>query len=250
MKCKLLFLSILFATLSCTSQSDIVSIDGHTIAQEDVAYRLAIDRAYGNDRSTATEVILQLIMQALREVVAEKEHIHVSDSMIEQEAMRIDRETKAPAILVKVKDVFSKHRDYLKHYVRPILIERSLQERFFFDTLYQEEPYTIIKDAFVRSETKVLSSDSVLKVFEPSNEQLAYYEKSAGKSIGEDKYSYFFVRQKAGKKVVYIIPKNDYTKWLHTEALKISVVVNDEELKEKLLKRTESSQFWQKLLNK
>jgi hypothetical protein len=209
-----------------------------------------IDRAYGNDQSTATGVILQLIMQALREVIAEKEHIHVTDSMIKQEAVRIDRETKAPAILVKVKDVFRKHRDYLQHYVRPILIQRSLQEKFFFDTLYQEEPYTVIKEVFARSEAEVLSSDSVLKVFEPSDEQLAYYEDAAGKGIAEDKYSYYFLGRKAGKKVVYLTPKNDYTKWLHAEALKISVVVHDGELREKLLKRTENSQFWQKLLKR
>jgi len=241
---------MLFASLSCESQSDIVSIDGHRITQKDVAYRLDIDKAYGNDQSTATEVILQLIMQTLREVIAEKEHIHVTDSMIEQEAVRIDRETKAPGILVKVKSVFSKHRDYLQHYVRPIFIQKSLQEKFFFDTLYQEEPYNIIKEAFSRSKNRLLSSDSALKVFETSDEQLRYYENSAGDGIGQDKYSYYFVKQKAGKKVVYLIPKNDYTEWFRTEAQKVFLVVNDEELRDKLLKRTQESEFWQEILSK
>ncbi len=250
MKCKSLILSILIASLFCESKSDLVSIDGRRITRKDVAYRLDIDRAYGNDQSTTTEVILQLIMQMFREVIAEKEHIYVTDGMVEQEALRIDRETKTPGILAKVKDVFSNRRDYIEHYVRPILIEKSLQEKFFFDTLFQEEPYKIIKEAFSRSENKLLSSDSILKVFEPSDEQLKHYENSAGNRIGEDKYSYYFVKQKVDKKFVYLISKNDYTKWFRTEALKVSVTVNDEELKEKLLKRTQDSEFWQKILSK
>ena len=250
MKSKSLLFVLLLAVVICQSTSDIVSVDGRKITQQDVSYRLAIDKAYGNDQSGTTEVVLQLIMQELREVIADKEQIFITDSMIEQEALRIDMETKAPGILAKVKAVFTDHHEYLKHYVRPVLVEKSLQEEFFFDTLHQKEPLRIINEAFTRSAGKPSNPDSTLNVFEPDNEQLKYYENSAEKGIGEDKYSYFFLIEKNGKKTVYLVPKMDYTEWLHTEALKVRVHVYDEELRKKLLTRTRNSEFWQKILSK
>ncbi len=250
MKCKSLLLVLLWAFIFCQSTSVIISISGRTIHQEHITYRLAIDEAYGKDQSGTTEVVLQLIMQELREVIADKERIYITDSMTVQEAMRIDRETKAPGTLAKVKAVFTDHHDYLKHYVRPVLIEKSLQEEFFFDTLYQMGPYRIINEAFARNASKPSSPDSMLKILEPDNEQLTYYENAAEKGIGEDKYSYFFLKEEGEKKTVYLVPKMDYTEWLHTEALKVPVQVHDEELMEKLLTRTHNSEFWQKILSK
>lgn len=249
MKCKSLLFILLWAFIFCQSTSVIISINGRTIIQEHVTYRLAIDKAYGNGQSGTTEVVLQLIMQELREVIAEKEQIYITDSMINHEVLRIDEETKAPEILAKVKAIFTDHHDYLKHYVRPVLVERLLQEKFFFDTLYQMEPYRIIKEAFAQSTGKHSSADSLLKVFEPDDEQLKYYQNAAEKGIGEDKYSYFFLIEKGGKKTVYLVPKMDYTEWLHAEALKVPVHVNDGELKERLLTRTCNSEFWQTILS-
>ncbi len=247
MKCKSLVLILPLAFIVCQSIPDMVSIDEKTITQHDVSYRLAIDKVYGNDQSGTTEAILQLIMQELREAIMQQEEIYITDSMIEQEALRINNETKAPVRLAEVKAVFADHRDYLKHYVRPILVEKLLQEMFFFDTLYHEESYRIINEAFAQSVNAHI--DSTLRILEPNKDQLRYYEHAAKKSIGEDKYSYFFVRQEGGKKRVYFVPKEDYTTWFQAEALKVPVRVHDKELKEKLLNRTRNSDFWQKILS-
>jgi len=247
MKCKLFLFVLLWAHIFCQSPRVIVNISDKTIEQLDVSYRLAIDRPYGNDQSSEVEVVLQLVLQELREVITEQEGIYISDSMITHEALRIDKETKAPEILAKVKAVFADHRDYLRHYVRPILVEKLLQEMFFFDTLYHMESYRIINEAFVQRVNARI--DSTLRILEPNKDQLRYYRNAAEKGIGEDKYSYFFIRQEGGKKKVYLVPKEDYTTWFHTEALKVPVRVHDKELKKKLLNRTRNSEFWQKILS-
>lgn len=250
MKCKLFLFVPLWAFIFCQSTPIIISINDRVIDQKDVNYRLAIDRAYGNDQSGETEVIVQLIMQELREIIAEQEGIYITDSMITHEALRIDKETKAPKTLTKVKAVFANYNDYLRHYVRPVLVERLLQEEFLFDTLYQMEPYRIINKALAQSVSKRFDPDSSLRVIEPSDKQLQYYENYADNGIGEDKYSYFFLKRTGGKKAVYLVPKMDYTKWLHTEALKVPVRVYNEELRVRLLDRTRSSEFWQTILSK
>jgi len=190
-----------------------------------------------------------LIQQQLREVIAKEHNILMNKRTLEHESARFDRETMAPEILDRVKKIFSENRDdYLKHYVRPILVERLLQEKFLFDTLYHKEPYKKVKEASNKIKGAATITDTVVKVFEPGKELLPYYENALGKGICEDKYSYYFVNRNEKRLIVYLVPKNDYTEWFQTEALKIKVEIYDKKLKEKLLLRTKDSVFWQKLL--
>ena len=129
-----------------------------------------------------------------------------------EESERINKNTKDSQILSRVKDVFSRnHEAYLQRYVKPVLIERLLQNKFFFDTLYQKDPWKKINEAYNGVTRK---SNASVKVFSPKKtSSLSYYKQFINKGISEDKYNYFFIKENKDDIEVYITRKHDFTKW-------------------------------------
>lgn len=250
MKEKLYFIILIILLLDCKSNKDIIiMLDNEIINGNHVRYAVLIEDAYGDTNQDTVSILCKLIQQRLHEVIAKNEGIIVTDRMLASESDRFDKETKSPDILNRVSNIFGKKRqDYLEYFVKPVLIERLLQEKFFSDTLYHKNVYNKLKDAYAKLEKDLIITDSTIRIFEPSEESYSHYKNAIGKNICEDKYTYFFVKVKWGKITVYSVKKNDFTEWFWGEALKIRVDIHDNELRKRLLMRTDGSDFWHNLL--
>jgi len=248
-KTKLLLAVLLI--ISCSRSPEFLNVEGRKITKEDIRARLQIEKVYNSQYYDTTGVIFIIIQQIWRENIAQDIGISITKEKIEKEAKRIDRETKAPHILNRVKEIFGQNDNkYLQHYVKPVLTERLLQEKFLFDTLYQKVPWRKINKAYVQVE-RLEEPDTSVRVFIPEEDDIAsFYMKYLNKGVVEDKYSYFFVKKINKKNQVYHIPKNDFTTWFHEKAIKYPVIIHDENLKKKMLQRVRGSEFWDKVLRR
>ncbi len=238
----------LILVLNCRNKAKI-EIGNSYVDKERISNQIAIDKAYGNVKSDTISCILEILQQQLCEAIAANNSVAINDSLILTEADRFDRETIAPDILNRVKGIFSNNRNaYLEYYVRPILTERLLQEKFCFDTVYQKEPYRLVNEVFSKVECNSPIVDSNVTIFFPNDKIASSYQMALNKSILEDKRSYYFAREIHGILTVYIVKKNDYTEWFEGEALKVPLRIYDSKLKERLLETTRENAFWQQLL--
>jgi hypothetical protein len=248
--CRLIFYGILYLVLLCgCGEKNLIKVGNKPINKEHLKYKIAIDMSYGEEKPDTTSVFLVLIQQMLKEIIAEKEGILITEQMIKDEAERIDQETKAPEIIEKVKKIFGKDRKgYLEHYVKPVFVERYLEQKFFYDTLYQKIPYDKIKEGFSRVKKNLPIVDTEIRIFKPQKELLDFYKNGLGKGICEDKHSYYFVRGKEKNIEVYLVTKNNYTEWFQKKALDFPVVIYDNKLREMLIVKVKGNKFWEELL--
>jgi hypothetical protein len=103
---------------------------------------MQIEQAYENDNPDTVSMLFVLLWQKLQEEVATMNDIIVTPEMLWDEAGRFERETKAPIILGRIKNIYKNHeKDYFMHFVRPVLVARLLEEKFFSDRLFHENEY-------------------------------------------------------------------------------------------------------------
>jgi len=243
------FYSIIFLfILGCESQP-LLSVDGKNVTEKDIKYRLKIKKAYNADFSDTLGVIFTLIQQELREKVAKEIGIKISREELEKEALRFERNTKAPMVLSRVQKIFKNNRKgYLNRYVKPVLIERLLQEKFMFDTLYQERPWKEINKAY-QSYKMGNFSDTSVKSFTPEKPRMvSYYKQYESDGISENKYSYFFVQKKDGSLQAFSREKNDFTDWFRDKAKKYPVRIYDSKLKKKTKRKIKGNRFWEEMI--
>lgn len=239
----LFYFNILISLIGCKSPT-LISINGDNITYKDLNYKLKIEKAYNNEYSDTLGIIFSLIQESWREKIANDIGIIITRGKIEEESERINRNTKDSQTLSRVKDVFSKnHEVYLQRYVKPVLIERLLQNKFFFDTLYQKEPWKRINKAYNEIK-KGKEPDTLVRNFFPdSSNLLSYYRQFGNEVISEDKYNYFFIKKNRDDIEVYITPKNDFTKWFRRKATKYSVKVYDKKLRVNMKERIKDDKF-------
>lgn len=103
------------------------------IRQNDVAYRDQLIRlSFPNEkRSMGLE---QLIKSAVNYEILKNYGLEVPRSAIEAEETRIDRDSKKPEELQKIKNIFGPDKDsYLRVFVLPTLVDRVIYYEFFLN---------------------------------------------------------------------------------------------------------------------
>jgi len=227
----------------------------------------AIESAYGAQH-TPEELLLAAIQRGIDIELAMCMGIDLSDSVLRAESIRIDRETKAPHILMRIKQHFQhKPKDYLNTFVKPVLARRRIEELFFYDTtLYQKTPWTKANKLLAYLQEHGRFPDSITPIFsiQASNPKTKnfynFIRNIAQLEIKgevfphpiEDKYTYFVVRcsKKKDGMPVYegvAIPKENFYEfyWNFVDSLPISIY--NKELKEHLLTRVKGTR-WEKIL--
>lgn len=126
----------------CSYDSDIAQVGRHHITSDHLDYIMQIEQAYENDNPDTVSMLFVLLWQKLQEEVATMNDIIVTPEMLWDEAGRFERETKAPIILGRIKNIYKNHeKDYFMHFVRPVLVARLLEEKFFSDRLFHENEH-------------------------------------------------------------------------------------------------------------
>lgn len=249
-ECKIFYFIVLFLiSLSCSRNHPLGRVGKIEIQKKALLYQIEIDRAYGNPHSDTISAVFEIIQNFLREQVAEANKIQITERTLEKESERIDKETKAPQILSNIKKIFGRNKsEYLIHYVKPISVIRLLQQKFFFDSLYQSAPYKKIKQAYSKVKHKKTIKNTTIKIFTPKEKFLDYYKSALNKGITEEKYAYYFVKKRGKKIEVYLVSKNNYTDWFRKEASKYPVIIYDKALRQRILRRIKGNKFWESIV--
>lgn len=251
---KEIFLTILSLSIiinSCNKNERAPVVAGNNkITRNDISNRIKIEKIYDSQFVDTTGVIVQLIRFSLSELILNQMDKEISLSDLKREAERIDENTKMPGKLNRIKKIFKKEKEYLNVFVKPVLVEKTLQKSFLFDTVFQKKPYNRIKKTFRSVNSGIRIETSGVDSFTPDKDEEKYYEDIAGTGIRENRNSYYFILKKNGKIKVYLAKKRDFNEWFRKKTRNIEVTVNDKKLKSGLLRRIRGSAYWEEILNK
>ena len=268
-----LFVGLFF---SACGKRPIAKVDGIPIYSEDIKDEKGIQHAYGANY-TDEEALLLLFQQKLREyVLLKKLGIKIREKDIEKEKERIDRETKAPEILNRVKAYFNKDKKrYLKAFVYPVLVSRLLEQTFYFDTTIQKKGYMLSREKFkalkehpnmdIKNDSFYISLD--LEKMEKENKGIPFVlpfyqmdsavlrslpQKGVYPEIIEDRAGYYILRKldkKSKKFDGFFIRKRSFNKWFHDNIKDVKIEIFDKEMKNRVLLRAKGS-YIEKLIVK
>ncbi len=259
---------IFFLLISCGNY--IVEFDGIKIEKKEFEIEKKIQKIYNPDYKDE-EILLILIQKKLKIFLLEKEmNFKINEKFLMMEKERIDRETRAPFLLRRIKDLFKDEKEYIEYFVKGILASRAIEEIFFYDTIkYQRERYKIAKEYFNKIKINKkgdFSNDSLYfyvdlnkkEEIPPPPPSFFYvadsiYLKNMNifeiyPKIIEMKHRYFIVRKKDEKIFDgFIINKCDFTNWFNSKIEKLRIKIKDENLKKRLKERVKES-LWEKCI--
>lgn len=102
------------------------------ITNKDIAFRTRVSEVYYPGSGKDYIGLTQLIKGYLSEEVLKSLGQKVDQSTWEAEAQRIDQNTKAPAVLEKVKNVYGRDRkNYLNSFIRVVYADRAVYNEVF-----------------------------------------------------------------------------------------------------------------------
>ncbi len=256
-----IFLLFGFLTTGC-AQKGIAKFENRRINQSDLDNVKAIEESYGGEISD-DDAFLYLIRRLINVKLAKNMSIIITREDIEKEAERIDRETKAPEVLNKIKKHFSGNTEkYFNLFIKPELSRSLVEDKFFYDTIiYQKIPYseskTLLKDLNKGKYNKNTSKDGFkhFKIYEDdttTNYIYNYFKyklinKSDSFHIIEDKFTYFVVRKNGSAYEGFSILKEDFNNFYWEKIEKMNIIVYDNKLCDKLRNRLKNTQ-WEKVI--
>lgn len=124
-----LFIILLFFT-GCNKTVCVVG--DINISEKDVEFRAKVSEVYYPQSGKQYIALAQLIKGYLSLQVLKSLGYEVNQSTLEEEARRIDKNTKAPVFLKKIKDIYGRDRNnYLKTFVTVVYAERILYNEIF-----------------------------------------------------------------------------------------------------------------------
>ncbi|MCM2277960.1 MAG: SurA N-terminal domain-containing protein [Oligoflexia bacterium] len=112
----------------------LATVAGEPITRRDVERREAVNRIYYPEYSKDLKntSLQQLVNARVLQEILESHGRPVTDELLRQEALRIDRDTRKPDLLAQVKAVFGADEPaYLRNYVLPVIVERLIYYEFF-----------------------------------------------------------------------------------------------------------------------
>ncbi len=124
----LLMLSAVSSAKNMTSSGVSARVGDSRITERDIAYRIAVERVYGNKRADRALVLASLTKDALNMEVGRKFGINVSRENLDALDSHAEKNSRAPEILSAVKQVFGKDKEsYDRIYLSPKIISRKLR---------------------------------------------------------------------------------------------------------------------------
>ena len=118
------------------------------ISEQDIAYRIGVDQGYGTtiERPAA---LVALVKDTLARQVAARAGVMVSEKELDAFSAGVDKHSKAPAVLRKVKQVFGNDTAaYRRLYLGPKVLNRKLRNWFSRDAGMQKGSRSRIQKAY------------------------------------------------------------------------------------------------------
>jgi len=149
------FLPLIFILfISCTPGGQkrppgiISEVGSSGITSLDLSYKMAIERAYGNNSITGASALVALINDTIEKEVAKICRITIKPDEIAALSRHSDENSKAPEILAGVKSVFGKDRSsYERIFLAPKILNRKLHSAFSADPNIHKNERGLIEKA-------------------------------------------------------------------------------------------------------
>jgi len=253
------------------------------ISSKDVSYRMSIEKAYGNKTVTESDALVVLVNDALDREVGRIFGISVTPDEVNALRKHVDKTTKAPEVLAKVKSIFvDDQAAYGRLYLAPRIINKKLRTWYNQSTEIHERERTLIEKSHYLaqsgksmneaaqasslhfstinygkgkrdlppllkeyfSEKGKSSNNSMIAILETLSEGEIY------KNIVEDDHGYMVIKLIQKNKTQYTVEaitasKRPFMKWFLEQATKVHIIILDKEL-EKKLASTYSNVWWVK----
>ncbi len=128
-----LFLFILLFLAGCSKQA--CSVGDIRINEKDLSSRAEISEIYYPGSGKRYIALAQLVKGYISLEILKELGYMVDEAVLESEADRIDKNTKAPDILNKIKEIFGRDRKgYIKAFVQIVYAERVLYNEVFLNS--------------------------------------------------------------------------------------------------------------------
>ena len=119
-----------FLFSSCTK--NLCDVGDTKITSRDIEFRKRVSEVYYPGSGKDYVALAQLVKGYLSEEVLKSLGYKIDESILEGEAERIDKNTKAPDVLERIKRIYGRNRrDYIKTFVRIVYAERFLYNEVF-----------------------------------------------------------------------------------------------------------------------
>jgi len=148
---KRLFISsiLLFICLTDAEAETIAKVGGQDISRADAAYRIAIEKAYGNETMTEAVTLIGLINDAIEQEVGRINGVIITPEELTSLRKHADETSKAPEILSKVKRVFGDNlAAYDRLYLLPRIMNRKLRSWYSRNAEIHQKERTSIEKAY------------------------------------------------------------------------------------------------------
>lgn len=263
------FLIFLFFLFNKNFNKTIALVGNSIITERDINDKIKIERAYGNLNFDRTLALISLINDLLEYEIARQFKILPTKEEILAFKKHTETTSKAPAILMKVKNVFADdEKRYERIYLFPKIINNKL--RYFYSQNYEfhrkerekiETAYSLIlkgesfpsvaqKLKLERLETeleeKVEVPELLAGIIFPENKLIEIIKKtpvnSVIKGIVDDDFSFMIIknlgkRNGSWKVEMIVVNKTSFDDWFKKEASKLKIEIKDNSLKEKIKKQ-------------
>jgi len=150
----LVLILLVLSSFACTAQPEDVAVVGEvTITAEDVAYRQAVTAVRSGEPFPAHLALLQLIEEALMAEVGRTYGIVVSEQMLDDEAERVQKTSRDPETLARIRVIFDDDETaYQRLVLEPILVNQLLYACFSLGHDIQAEPLARAKEVLAATQ--------------------------------------------------------------------------------------------------
>ena len=131
----------------------IIKVGEITITSRMLDTKLKIEQCYRDDKKMPERWLglYKLVDEALMEEAAKKLGIFATPDILDEEAKRVDKETKAPELLASVKAVCLDPTLYKEVYLKPGLVNRVAHYKFAEDKAIQEVAFDKANEALKKA---------------------------------------------------------------------------------------------------
>jgi len=118
------------------------------IGETDIGYRIGVEQAYGTSLAREAALVV-LVNDAIQREVGRPVGVQVTEKDLDGFSAYVDKSSKAPEVLAKVKQVFGADTEaYRSIWLAPKVMNRKLHDWFNRDEQMQQRPRAAIRQAY------------------------------------------------------------------------------------------------------
>jgi hypothetical protein len=266
---------LLFLFLTDAEAETIAKVGIQDISRPDVAYHIAVEKAYGNETMTEAVALIALINDAIEQEVGRINGVIITPEELASLRKHADETSKAPEILAKVKSVFGDNLTaYDRLYLLPRIMNRKLRSWYSRNAEIHQKARASIEKAysFVKSgktfeeaaktcglthttneyKTEAKAVPDALRPYapheaiSPADPMIAILqtlsENEVYRNIVEDDDSYRVIRLLKKDGAAYrieaiTVPKQPFQQWFKEQEDKVTLTILDKSLEKEIVSK-------------